>query len=133
MSIGIGGIADLFMHDQTLIAYNYCCYNLNIENRDYFMKPQDGEIYIDPEALAEPEIREKVKKTPSGKKKIVKRIPVEVDIYQLLKDKKVSVKNASGTWYTIDGTDSVALHMLREIFLEYQLNGALPEHIFYFK
>ena len=75
MSIGIGGYARIVMQDANTVIYKYGAYNLNevaYRNPDH---TYDGIITIDKQSLVEPEIHEKLKKQPSGKKKLItKRI-----------------------------------------------------------
>ena len=134
MSIGFGGYADLVQADDKLVTYVYCCYNVNNVDYKQYMKMEDGEIYIERVAFVEPEIHERIKKLPSGRKKnIVKRIPRSVPIDELLSAGKIRVKNASGTWRTtVSGTDIMALKILFKLFNEYQVSGQLPEHISWF-
>ncbi len=129
--MGYGGYADLQQFDDTLVMYLYCCYNVN--NNDYkrFMEIEDGELYIERDAFAEPEIHEKIKKTASGRKKpVVKRIKKDVSFDKLFETGKIKVKNAAGTWSTTrSGIDIAALKILYKIFDEYQETGELPKHI----
>ena len=131
MSIGHGGYADLQQLDDTMIIYLYCCYNVNDEDYERFMAIEDGELYIDRDALVEPEIHVKLKRTPSGRKKLIsKRVIRYVPFDELLKTGKIKVKNASGTWTTREsGVDIMALRILHKIFTEYQETGILSEHI----
>ena len=99
----------------------------------HFKEIEDGELYIDRDAFMEPEIHERIKKTVSGKKLVVKRIKREASIGKLMEAGKIKVKNASGTWHTTeDGTDIMAVKILLKIFGEYQETGKLPEHVGWF-
>ena len=131
MSIGHCGYADLVLADDVLAIYTYCCFNLNSGDFERFRRMADGELYIDRDAFVEPEIHEKIIRRPSGRKvKSVKRILRWVPIEELIADGKIKVKNASGTWQTIEsGTDIMAIRILRGIFKEYQETGTVPEHI----
>ena len=76
MSRGIGGYMNLIAADDTMLIYSYCCYNVNNGDWREMQKKEEGEIFIDRAALVEPEIHQKIKRMPSGRKKlIVKRIP----------------------------------------------------------
>ena len=76
MSRGIGGYMNLIAADDTMLIYSYCCYNVNNDDWREMQKMEDGEIFIDRAALVEPEIHRKMKRMPSGRKKlIVKRVP----------------------------------------------------------
>ena len=134
MSMGYGAYANLVHFDDDLIMYSYCCYNVNNENYNIFEKMEDGELYIDRDALVEPEIREKIKKMPSGRRKqIGKRIKKNVSVEELFYMGKIKVKNASGTWKTTDfGIDIMALRILYKIFDEYQETGVIPKNVVWY-
>ena len=75
---------------------------------------EDGEITISRDALAEPEIHEKRRRRPSGRKvveenKVLRRV-VFSDLIHL---GKIQVQNASGTWRTNEnGIDRDAFMIL---------------------
>lgn len=131
MSIGYQAYADLVVSDKTGILYAYACCNLNLpEKRDTDWNTEDGEIWISRDALPEPEIHEKLRKMPSGKRKmVIKRIPHWVSAEELISKGKVTVRNACGTWETTGGTDMMALRILNKIFVEYQEQGKIPEQV----
>ena len=83
----------------------------------------------------EPEIHEKLKKMPSGKKKLItKRIPVYVNYTKYIEDGLIVVDNCSNCWNTTDNEkriDVMALHILFCLFLRYQEQGTMPEYISY--
>lgn len=69
MSKGIGAYANKIAEDEYTVIYEYGGYNLNdpkYRNEDHIY---DGTITIQMDCFAEPEIHEKLKKMPSGKKK----------------------------------------------------------------
>lgn len=134
VSIGYGGYAHLVQADETLVIYTCCCYNVNLPDYKRFMEIEDGELYIDRDAFVEPEIHKKIKKTSSGKKKkITKRILRDVPLGELFETKKIRVKNASGTWKTMEsGIDMMACKILFKMFNEYQEAGKLPDKIGWF-
>lgn len=80
MSLGIGAVAKLILQDDTTVIYEYGGFNWNepeYENLEYI---KDGLITIDKSCFTEPEIHQKLKRMPSGRKRIVtKKIPVSVD------------------------------------------------------
>ena len=131
MSIGYQAYADLVASDGTGVLYAYACCNLNLpEKRDMAWNTEDGEIWISREALPEPEIHEKRRKMPSGKRKtVIKRIPRRVSAEELISEGKVTARNAGGTWETVKGTDMMALRILNRIFTEYQEQGKVPEQV----
>lgn len=96
MSRGIGAFCELEIQDEDTVIYKYGSYNLNEQkyrNKDYIA---DGIITILKCSLIEPEIHDKIKRFPNGKKKrIVKRIPKEVMLSDLFKNKLVTVENCS--------------------------------------
>ena len=130
MSIGYCGYADLVKNNEKLVEYVYCCYNLNLNGYKNFMNIEDGNIRIVRDAFVEPLIVHKRKRLPSGRKKVIeKRIRKEFSVVELCQKGKITVKNASGTWETIDNIDIMALKLLDKLFCEYQDTGVIPEHM----
>lgn len=66
------------------------------------MGVQKGRFFLSPfVSFVEPEIHEKIKKMPSGRKKlVVKRIPVPVDYDIMIRQNKIQVENCSHCWET---------------------------------
>lgn len=128
MSLGYGGFCRMIIEDASSALYTYYCFNWNI---DQFRNPDhvsDGYITIRKDCLVEPEIHEKIKRFPNGKKKkIVKRIVQDVDIRGRIKDGSIEIENSSFAWYLIGGYDRIALLLIDDIFTEYQKTGRLPE------
>ncbi len=133
MSLGYGGWCYIDAQDEQTVIYRYGTYNLNdtkFRNKEHIC---DGMITIDKNSLVEPEIHEKIKRFPNGKKKlIVKRISVDVPYEELFKNKKIEIENSNNCWETMaHGYDFMALRLVFKIFNDYQENGVLPEHISY--
>ncbi len=101
---------------------------------NYIKKTEDGEIYIERNSFIEPEIHEKLKRMPSGRKKlIVKRVPNDVPYEDYIKSGIIKYKNASNTWRTYLGVDVIALSIIRKIYYDYQETGEIPKVISCFK
>ena len=120
MSIGIGAHANLIVADVNAVVYEYGGYNLNdpdYRNEEHLF---DGSITIQRDCFAEPEIHEKKKRMPSGRKKlVVKRIPVDVEYGEMLEDGRIVVENCSNTWRTTENelkVDVMACHLLFKNF-----------------
>ncbi len=133
MSKGIGGAARVVMQDGDTLVYEYYAYNSNEEE---YRNPEhiyDGIITIDKRSLVEPEIHEKLKKQPSGRKQLItKRIPREVDFSTLIAAGQISVENSKFCWRTLDnGIGLIAIHIIFSIFNLYQSEGAIPETVGY--
>jgi hypothetical protein len=133
MSKGIGGSARVVMQDENTVVYEYYAYDLDREeyqNREHIY---DGIITIDKRSLVEPEIHEKLKKQPSGRKKLIaKRIPREVDYSGLITAGKINVENSKFCWRILDnGMGLIAIHIIFKIFNLYQSEGAIPETVGY--
>ena len=133
MSIGIGGRARLVSQDNITAIYEYAPYNLNENGYRNIDIEYDGVIIISKESLVEPEIHEKTRKSPSGKKKLViKRIQRDVDYTKRLEQKQIIVENSKYCWHILDnGVGKIAMHIIFEIYRLYQDTGLLPETISY--
>ncbi len=126
MSRGIGALAKLVLKDENTVMYEYGCYNLNDPAHGTEKYLLDGLITIPRDCFAEPEMHEKIKKMPSGRKKrIIKRIPIDVDYGQMVEDGKITVENCSNTWYysPIKNIDIMAFCILERVFRQYQEEG----------
>ena len=111
MSRGFGAHADLVAQDNEIVIYQYGGYNLNEPEFRNEKHLYDGLITISRSCFAEPEIHEKLKKMPSGRKKLItKRIPVSVDYPQMISDGRIIIENCSNCWHrTPDGIDVIAV------------------------
>lgn len=128
MSRGMGAHANLSLQDEKTVIYEYGGYNLNEA------QICDGIITISRNCFLEPEIHQKIKKMPSGKKKIItKRISIDVDCSKMIKDGLIVIENCSNCWKTTDDKhiDIMALRILFKLFLKYQEEGKVPESISY--
>ena len=133
MSLGYGGFCHMIAEDASSVLYTYYCFNWNIERSRNPNHITDGYITIRKDCLVEPEIHEKIKRFPNGKKKkIVKRIVRDVNIRRRIEEGSVEIENSSFAWYLIGGYDRVALLLTYNIFREYQETGKLPEKTGYF-
>lgn len=133
MSRGFGGSARMVMQDDSSVIYEYAPYNLNEEqyrNADHIY---DGVITISKSALVEPEIHEKIKLWPSGRKQLmIKRIPRAVDYDACFEAGFIAVENSRFCWHILQGgVGKIAMYLLFRIFTQYQENGELPESVGY--
>lgn len=132
MSMGYEGYLVLDMQYDKQVVYKYACGNVN-KGLDIYradIANPDGIIVIDKSCFVEPEIHQKLKRTPSGRKRLIeKRIRVPVDYEAYIQDGRVTVQNASACWRTIEGIDFMALRLLHNLFKEYQEQGGLPERV----
>ena len=117
-----------------MLLYSYCSYNVNFNNWQEMQATEDGELWIERNSLIEPEIHERIKRMPSGRKMLqTKRIKREVPIEELCYAGKIVVRNASGTWKMVGpGVDTIAVSILHKIFDEYQETGRVPQNIGWF-
>lgn len=129
MSIGHGGSCRKFVEDDEFIIYEYFSYDWNDPRFRNDEKIFDGYITIRKSSLIEPELREKFRKMPSGRrKKFIKKILVDVPIDELLAAGDIQIENSNFAWKILpDGVDIMAYRLSREIFLHYQREGCLPE------
>ncbi len=132
MSIGFQARANLVCSDESGFLYSYACCNLNLKEKcQVAWEKEDGEIWILRNALIEPEIHEKIRRLPSGRKKtVIKRIPHWAPVEQLITEGKITVKNANGTWETEGMVDMMAIHLIQNVFQDYQVQGTMPDHAF---
>lgn len=133
MSRGFGAHADLVAQDNETVIYQYGGYNLNEPEFRNEKHLYDGVITISRSCFAEPEMHEKLKKMPGGRKKLItKRIPVKVDYPQMISDGRIIIENCSNCWHrTPDGIDVMVCHILFHLFLQYQEDGKMPDYINY--
>lgn len=134
MSKGIGAFVKLVLEDSETVIYEFGTYNLN--DARYYNKEHicDGIITIDRNCFAEPEIHRKLKRMPSGRKKlIIKRIPVSVDYIIMISDGRIVIENCSNCWkcYSNKNIDIMASPILFYLFLQYQKEGKLPKYLNY--
>lgn len=133
MSRGFGGAARIVLQDENTVVYEYAPFNLNdpaYRNDEHIY---DGLITISKDSMVEPEIHEKLKRMPSGKKKlIVKRIRRDVDYSALLDSGKIAIENSRFCWRLV-GTEKnigmMAMKIIFRIYDHYQDEGTLPETV----
>ena len=131
MSLGIGSFCKLIAEDEETVIYGYGSYNLNEPRYDNKNRISDGIITISKNSLIEPEIHDIIKRFPNGKKKrIIKRVPKDIPLSDLLENKLITVENCSHCWKTnVRNIDVMALTTIWHILLEYQKIGYLPEEL----
>ena len=115
------------------MVYEYAPFNLNEPEYRNSEHIYDGLITISKDSLVEPEIHEKLKQMPSGRKKlIVKRIRRDVDYSALLDAGKITIENSSYYWHMV-GTEKdigmMAMRIIFRIYDHYQDEGTLPETV----
>lgn len=133
MSRGIGGNCRIVEEDEHTVTYEYGGYNLNKPEYRNPDRIYDGLITIDKNALVEPEIHTKIKRTQGRQKKLVtKRVLREVPYMELIESGKIEIKNCSNCWHTFpSGKDIIAYYLVFHIFDKYQEDGVLPSTVSY--
>ncbi len=135
MSLGYTGTCKKELEDDKLVIYSYSGENWNdggkSKSEDSLL--YDGSFVIYKDCLEEPEIHTKLKKMPSGRKKIIeKRITHVPDIIEYVNDKRIVVekecKNAFKRGVTMP-IDYIAYLLILHVFERYQLDGELPEKV----
>lgn len=130
--MGVGAFADLVLEDENTLIYQYGGFNLNEAEYENASRISDGLITINKSCLVEPEIHEKLKRLPSGRKKpIVKRIPVCVDYPKMIKG-MITVENCSNCWKTSEDENNIDVSagwLLFYFFQEYQETGEIPKEL----
>ena len=133
MSKGIGGSARVVMQDKDTIIYEYYAYNLDEKK---YRNPEhiyDGSITIDKRSFVEPEMHEKLKKRPNGRKTlIIKRIPKDIDYSARISSGQIRVDNSQFCWdFSSSGIGIIAMRIIHVIFSLYQSEGTIPETVGY--
>lgn len=133
MSMGYGGSARLVLQDENTAIYEYSPYNLNEVEYRNSDRIYDGLITISKDGLVKPDIHEKLKRMPSGRKKlVVKRIRREVNYRDLFLAKKIIVENSRYCWRFVGvekDVGMIAINIIFKMFDQYQDDGVLPETI----
>lgn len=135
MSLGYCGMCLKVMEDDEAVVYSYAGENWNdggkSKSGDSLL--QDGIIFIYKRCLEEPEIHSKVRRTSSGRKKLItKRIThipsicAHVNSGDIIVEKEC--KNAfQRPLFESMPLDYIAYRLLIHIFTRYQEYGVLPE------
>lgn len=134
MSIGIGAIAHLILCADKTVAYQYGSYNLNKEKFRNAERICDGCISIKRSCFVEPNIHTKIKKMPSGRKKLIfKRVNVSVDYANMINDGLILVENCSNCWETTSDKNILILwhYTSSSMFSKISNEGAIPKYIGY--
>ena len=129
MSLGIGGVAKFALEDEYTVIYQYYAYNFNDMKHANSEKIYDGMITIKKNCIPSPEIHQKLKRQPSGKKKLItKRIPQDVDLYELIENGQIIVENSKHcSRKHSNGVGGMAMRLIKKIIKEYQIEGKFPE------
>ena len=127
MSIGYGGGCRKYGESAVFVIYEYYAYDWNTEGCDNPNRIYDGIIKIEKSAFIEPEIHQKIKRRPSGRKMLVtKRIERDVPISEYFENGKVELVNSSFCGRICNGHGYVGLRLIYKIFSEYQKSGEIP-------
>lgn len=133
MSRGFGGSARIVLQDENTVVYEYAPFNLNEPEYRNSEHIYDGLITISKDSMVDPEIHEKLKRMPSGRKKlIVKRIRRDVDYSALLAAGKITIENSRYCWRLVGTEKNIGMMAMRIIFRiydHYQDEGTLPETV----
>ena len=136
MSLGYTGYCKLYIRDDSQAVYKYSGENWNDggKSKDGDRLLLDGLFTINLSSLEEPEIHEKVKRFPSGrKKKVIKRITHVVSAYKkyddgdIVIDKKCKNAFVGGRVAPALEMDYIANKLIQNIYEEYQRTGEIPE------
>lgn len=129
MSRGYGAYAKKFIEDDEFIIYEYFSYNWSESRFSNKEKIFDGFITIRKSSLIKPELHEKFRRMPSGRrKKFIKKIIVDVPLDELLDSGDVQIENSSFAWRILPiGVDLMAYRLCIKILCHYQSEGFLPE------
>ena len=131
MSMGYGGGCVKYGENADFVLYEYYAVDLNDEkyyNKDRVM---DGLIKIDKTSFVEPEIHQRIKRRPSGRKILVtKRIERAVPYDEYLKTGRIELVNSSFcSMLSENGYGRIGLRLIWEIYRYYQINGEVPHKL----
>jgi hypothetical protein len=133
MSLGYTGMCKKELEDDEIVIYSYSGENWNdggkSKSGDSLLL--DGSFVIHKDCLEEPEIHTKLKKMPSGRKKVIeKRITHTPRLSIYLETKKVYVEKECKNAFRRGATmpiDYIAYRLILHLFERYQVDGELPE------
>jgi len=133
VSLGYTGMCKKELEDDEIVIYSYSGENWNDDGKsksgDSLL--YDGSFIIYKDCLEEPEIHTKLKRMPSGRKKMVeKRITHTLELSKHIENKKVFVEKECKNAFRRGATmpiDYIAYRLILHIFERYQLDGELPE------
>lgn len=137
MSLGYGGMAHKSAEDNHTVIYNYGGFNLGDPQYRNENNICDGIIWISKSCFPVPEIHERIRKMPSGRKKLVKKRILlsiyELPIMEYLSREQIIIENSKNCWKTIfpQQIDYIAIRLLDNIFREYQATEKILEHAYY--
>lgn len=133
MSRGIGGCAKLVAQDKEMVCYEYSVYNYNEPEHREAGNIFDGEIWIDRNCFPELVMHRKMKKMPSGRKKLVEKTIVQsVEYEDMIADGRIKIINASHCFSeTTEHIDVMALHLIYSLFSKYQESGTIQKILTY--
>lgn len=131
MSLCEGAEAYIVLQDDQTVMYMYGCFSYYYNKNWRQPIDCDGMITIQKECFQEPEIHQKLKRMPSGRKRLVsKKIPVDVDYPTMIDKGLITIENSKYAWHLCeDGVDIMAYRVIRKILYEYQTEGKIPELI----
>lgn len=121
MSMGYGGFAYRVAEDADTVLYEYGSYNLDYPEYRNPGHIHDGSFTISKTCFIEPEIHKKMKKIPSGRKRLItKRIPRKISVSEAVNKEKIRIENCSYAWYMFpSGVDMTAVRLISIILLQY--------------
>lgn len=133
MSLGFRGFCHLEAEDERAAIYTYRGEDWNLEKLVAAEAKQiEGMFTIDKCCLVEPEIHNRVRKMPNGRKKLVeKKILVPVSGLELVDKGFIKLDKLCGVDELLKDDSYHHLrilgNLLARIFESYQLNGELPK------
>lgn len=95
MSLCKGAEAYIVLQDDQTVMYMYGCFSCYYDKNWRQPVDCDGLITIQKVCFQEPEIHQKLKRMPSGRKRLViKKIPVDVDYVSMVKKGLITIENS---------------------------------------
>ncbi len=134
MSIGIEGYMKKIDEDQYQVIYEYKVADIDIHyisGHSVFENIEPGYVTIDKDCFIGPEIHERIRKRPSGRKYLsVKKIPIPVKYGDYIRQGKITIEPCTYWSYFGRTSENQLYKMLYGLFKKYQVEEKIPVNIF---
>lgn len=134
MSLGYLGYAEKVDEDENTVIYSYGSVNWNDEKYKNDERIKDGVITINKNGLPEIVVEKKIKRLPNGGKAQFVKNKLDVDCFELVKNKTIIIENTMNCWNkNQDGVDVIAMSLCLGLMDSYKEKSVFPKNIGTFK